>query len=103
MLRGNVEVQRLRHYDMRGRLLDDDRLCIDQSRRRVTAEVHATIHTRSNLAMNSDSDVHIGMGNGGSQRESSHRPYTICILHNQSFSPRKSWRAKVVERIQALE
>ena len=87
MLRWNVQVQRLRDHDMWRRLLNDDRLRVDQGRRRMTAEVYTPVDTRSNLTVNRDSDVHIGMSNGSSQRESSHCSYTICILHNQPFSP----------------
>jgi hypothetical protein len=90
MLGGNVQVQRLGHYNMRGRLLDDDRIRIHQRRRRTAAEVDAAIHSRRNLAVNSHSNIHIGMSNGSPQSESRRRPYTKRILHNQSFSPRKS-------------
>jgi hypothetical protein len=40
--------------------------------------------------MNRHTDIHIGMGNGGPQRERSRCPYTKGILHNQPFSPQKS-------------
>jgi hypothetical protein len=103
VLRRNVQVKRLRDHNMWRRLLNDHRLRVDQSRRRMTAEIHAPVHAGSDLTVYRDSDVHIGMSNGGAQRESSHRPYAICILHNQSFSPQKILRWKVVERIAALE
>jgi len=54
VFRRNMQVQRLCHNYMRRRLLDDDWLGIDQSRRRPPSEIDAAVNTRRNLSPNGD-------------------------------------------------
>jgi hypothetical protein len=102
VLRRNMQVKRLRYDDVWWRLLDDDRLCIDQRWRRPAADVHSAIDARRNFTVNRHPNIHIRVGSSGSESQGHHRCYAIGTLHNQSFSPQETWR-KVAERLPKLE
>jgi hypothetical protein len=106
VLRRNMQVKRFRYDNVWWRLLDDDRLRIDQRRRRPAPDVDATIDARRNFTVNRHSNIHIRVGSSGSERQSRQRSHAICILHNQSFSPEVracAYGRKVAERSRQLE
>lgn len=86
VLRRNVQIDRLRHYHLSRRRLDSDRLGIDQRRSWSSADIHAAVHPRSDLATNRHSDIHIGARGRDTAGQGRQGGATKYIPHGASFA-----------------